>query len=272
VVPAVVERIVSLAPSLTETLFALGLEERIAGVTDYCDYPPAALGKPRVGGAVNPNLEQIVALRPDLVLATRALNRRETVEALERLGIAVYATDPRSVDDVLGSARRLGELAGAAEAAEALVAKLRMRLAALRWHLEGREPRRVLFIVWHDPLISIGHTTFLADALRRAGAESVVESEQEWPRLSLEEVMRRQPDYLVFASAHAETAGQTFEALRARPGWRRLDAVREGRVAVISDAVNRPAPRLLEAIEQLARQVHPAAFGEKPPEKKEPQP
>ncbi len=263
-VPQPVRRIVSLAPSLTETVYALGAQERLVGVTDYCDYPPEAQMKPKVGGTINPNLEQVVALRPDLVLATRALNRRETVEALEHLGIAAYATDPRSVQGVLVSTARLAEVIGAGERGEALAANLRARLAELKRLLSGRPARRVLFVVWSDPLVSIGRGTFLADALRWAGAESVVDSSQDWPRLALEEVVHLQPEYLVFASSHSEEVERDFEALRERPGWRNLEAVRQRRMAVISDAVNRPSPRLVDAIEQLARQLHPDAFETKP--------
>jgi iron complex transport system substrate-binding protein len=252
-----------MAPSLTETIYALGLEDRLAGVTDYCDYPPAAQSKPRVGGALTPSLEQIVALQPDLVLATKSLNRRETVDSLERLGVPVYATDPQSVEGMLESVARLAAIAGAEARGEALVADLRARLAALRERLAGRTPRRVLFVVWWEPLISVGRVTFLADALRSAGAESVLETEQDWPRVNLEEVVRLQPDYLVFAAAHRETVERTLELLRERPGWRRLEAVTAGRVAVVSDAINRPAPRLVDAIEELARQLHPHAFAEK---------
>lgn len=263
-VPQAVRRIISLAPSLTETVYALGAQERLVGVTDYCDYPPEAQAKPKVGGTINPNLEQVVALKPDLVLATRALNRHETVEALDRLGIAAYASDPRSVEGVLASTARLAEVIGASERGEALVADLRTRLAELKHRLGSRPARRVLFVVWWEPLISIGRETFLADALRWAGAESVVDARQDWPRLALEEVVRLQPEYLVFASSHSETVERDFEALRDRPGWRNLEAVRQRHLAVISDAVNRPSPRLVEAIEQLARQLHPDAFESKP--------
>lgn len=258
-----VRRIVSLAPSLTETVYALGAQERLVGVTDFCDYPPEAAAKTKVGGAVNPSIEQIAALKPDVVLATRALNRRETVEALERLGIAVYATDPHSVESMLDSTRRLAELLGTADRAAALVPELRARLDALRQRLAAKPARRVLFVVWHEPLISIGRETFLADALRRAGAESVIETAQDWPKLNLEEIVRLQPEYLVFASSHSEAVRRTADELRARPGWRRLDAVQQNRFAVISDAVNRPSPRLVAAIEELARQLHPDAFTEK---------
>ena len=257
-------RIVSLAPAMTETLYALGVEDRIAGVTDFCDYPPEALKKPKIGGAVNPNLEQIVALEPDLVLAQAlTLNRRETVDALAGLGLAVFATSSNSVEGVLESTRHVGEITGAGERGEQLVAQLRERLAQLKQRLAGRTPRRVLFVVWHEPLISTGRNTFLADALRLAGAESVVESAQDWPRLSLEEVVRQQPEFLVFASAHAEGVEKTLADLQDRPGWRDLEALRQHRVAIVSDAINRPAPRLVEAIEQLARQLHPEALEEK---------
>ncbi len=263
-IPQAVGRIVSLAPSLTETIYALGAQDRLVGVTDYCDYPPEAQLKPKIGGPINPNLEQLVALKPDLVLVTKSLNRRETVEALDRLGIATYATDPHTVEGMLASTARLAELIGAREQGEALVAGLRARLAELKRLLATHPARRVLFVVWREPLISIGRDTFLADALRLAGAESVVDTSQDWPRLALEEVVRLQPDYLVFASSHADERERNFEALRERPGWRSLEAVRQRRLAVISDAVNRPSPQLVAAIEELARQLHPEAFDVKP--------
>jgi len=263
-IPQAVRRIVSLAPSLTETIYALGAQDRLVGVTDYCDYPPEAQLKPKIGGPINPNLEQLVALKPDLVLVTKSLNRRETVEALERLGIATYATDPRTVEGMLASTARLAELIGAREQGKALVAGLRARLAELKRLLATHPARRVLFVVWHEPLISIGRDTFLAAALRLAGAESVADTTQDWPRLALEEVVRLQPDYLVFASSHADESERNFEALRSRPGWRSLEAVRQRRLVVISDAVNRPSPRLVAAIEELARQLHPEAFDAKP--------
>jgi len=263
-VPVSPQRIISLAPAMTETLFALGVEDRIGGVTDFCDYPPAARKKPRIGGAINPNFEQIVALQPDLVLAQAlTLNRRETVDALERLGLTVYATSASTVEGVLESTRLVGEVTGAGQRGEQLVTQLRERLGRLKQRLEGRPPRRVLFVVWHEPLISVGTETFLGDALRLAGAVPVVETEQDWPRLSLEEVVRQQPEYLVFASAHEQGVEHLLAGLKQRPGWRDLEAMKHHRVAIVSDAINRPAPRLVEAIEQLARQLHPEAFEEK---------
>ena len=266
-VPQPVRRIVSLSPSLTETIYALGLQDRLVGDTDYCDFPPDAQKKPKVGGALNPSLEQIVALRPDLVLVTK-LNRLETVHALEDLGIPSYATDPHTVQEIVTSTERLAVVLGAPEAGASVAADLELHLSELQQHLSGSVPRSVLFIVWPDPLISVGKRTFIADALRLAGATSIVDSSQDWPQMSLEEVVHLQPDFLVFAESHSDVAQNDFDVLSARPGWRGLDAVRNRRFAVISDAVNRPAPRIVSAIEDLARQLHPEAFAPRPDDKK----
>jgi iron complex transport system substrate-binding protein len=268
-IPQPVQRIVSLAPSLTETIYALGLQDRLVGDTDFCDYPPDAQKKTKVGGAINPSLEQIAALRPDLVLVTKSLNLIETVNALDNLGISSYGTDPHTVKDIVSSTERLAGVLGVPEAGASLGADLERHLADLQQRLSGVPPRRVLFIVWSDPLISAGKNTFIADALRLAGAISIVDSSQDWPHMSLEEVVRLQPDFLVFAASHSESGQNDFDVLAERPGWRGLDAVRNRHFAVISDAVNRPAPRIVSAIEDLARQLHPEAFSAHPGDEKE---
>ncbi len=233
-VPQPVNRIVSLAPSLTETVYALGLQDRLVGDTDYCDYPVDAQKKTKVGGGINPSLEQIAALHPDIVLVTKGFNRLETVHLL-----------------------------GVPEAGASVAVEMEHQLANLQQRLASSPAKRVLFVVWHQPLISVGKDTFIADALRRAGAISIVNSEQNWPQVNLEEVARLQPDFLVFADSHSESVPSTVEALATLPGWGILDAVNNRRYAVISDAVNRPAPRIVAAIEDLARQLHPDAFMEK---------
>lgn len=268
-VPQPVLRIVSLAPSLTETVYALGVQDRLVGDTDYCDYPPDAQKKTKVGGAINPSLEQVVALRPDLVLVTKGLNVIETVNALDNLGVSSYATDPHTVQEIISSTERLAGVLGIPEAGAALGADLERHLAELQQRLNGLPPRRVLFIVWSDPLISVGKGTFIADAMRLAGATSIVDSAQDWPHMSLEEVVRLQPEFLVFAASHSDSGQNDFDVLAERPGWRGLDAVRNRHFAVISDAVNRTAPRIVSAIEDLARQLHPEAFAAHPEDEKE---
>jgi len=268
-IPQPVRRIVSLAPSLTETIYALRLQDRLVGDTDYCDYPPDAQKKTKVGGAVNPSLEMIASLHPDLVLVTKSLNLPETVQSLAELGIPSYATDPHTIADIIASTKKLAEVLGAPEAGTSVAADMQEHLAGLQSRLGDLPPKRVLFVVWTQPLISIGRNTFLADALLHAGAVSIVDSAQNWPQVNLEEVARLQPDYLIFAESHSEAAPRVVETLATLPGWKILNAVSNRRYAIVSDAVNRPAPRIVSAIEDLARQLHPQAFEEKPGDAKE---
>jgi len=258
--PRAARRIVSLAPSVTETLFALGLGDRVVGDTNYCDYPAEAKNRPHVGGPVNPSIEQIAALHPDLVIVSRSINRPATVHSLEQLAIPVYATDPRTVDQVIASTKRLSELLGVGEQSGSLVTDLQRRLADLDRRLSGTPQKSVLMIVWLDPLISVGADTFLADALRRAGGRSVTDALQDWPNVNLEEIVRVQPEYLIFSSDEPEQVRHQIEELRDRPGWRGLDAVRQGRWIIAGEALSHPSPRLVDAIEQLARALHPARF------------
>ena len=259
-IPAVVRRIVTLSPDLTETVYALGLGDRLMGDTNECDTPPAARKKPHVGEPQNPSLEAIVALQPDLVLASTSINRRETVDALARLGIPVYTSNPRTVRGMFGSIEKMAELMGAEDRGRALVSGLQARLDALQQRLENRPLAHALFVVWEDPLITIGQNTFIADALRFAGAESVIMSDQNWPQVSLEEVVRLQPDTIIFTSNHAESGSDHLKELRARPVWKALQAVEMGHVVIASQEMLRPSPGMIGAIEQLARALHPEAF------------
>src|SRR6202040_1455241 len=263
-IPQNPHRIVSLAPGLTETIYALGLQDLLVGDTDYCDFPPEAQHKPKVGGAINPSIEAIADLHPDLVLVTKSLNRLDTVNSLANLGIPSYAIDPQSVASIISSTQRLAEIMGAPEAGEALAKDLERHLAGIQRRVAPFPRRSVLFIVWTQPLISVGKQTFIADALQYAGAASIVDSVENWPKVSLEEVARLQPEFLVFPDTHTETTPLNIEALSDLPGWRILNAVRNHRYAKTGDAIDRPAPRIVSAIEELARQFHPEAFPENP--------
>jgi iron complex transport system substrate-binding protein len=259
-IPADVKRVVTLAPDLTETIYMLGLEDKLAGDTDYCDTPTAAKLKPHVGGPQNPNLEAIVALHPDLVLATTSINRSETVDALAKVGVAVYTANPHTVRGMLASTKRIAELIGAGDRGAELVAQSQARLDAISMRLADVPLVHVLFVVWENPLITIGQNTFIADALRCAGAESVILAKQNWPQISFEEVVRLEPDYIVFSSSHTGFGAQELAALRTKAGWKDLRAVELGHIAVVSEEVDRPSPGLVDAIEQLARQLHPDVF------------
>jgi iron complex transport system substrate-binding protein len=260
-IPLHVNRIVSLAPNLTETIYALGLEEKLVGDTSDCDKPMDAKLKPHVGGELEPSLEAIVALRPDLVLAT-SVNTADTVGAISRLGIPVYATNPETVLQMLDSVQQIADIADAHEQGAKFVAQLRTRLDAVHTRLADQPLQHVLFVIWDEPLMTIGQHTFIADALRWAGAESVVLSDQDWPQISMEEVLRLQPDYILYA-AHEQKSPETLEDLRARPIWRDLDAVELGHVLDVSEEALRPSPGLVDVIEELARELHPDAFRSK---------
>ncbi len=261
-VPARVTRIVSLAPNDTDILYALGAAKKIAGITDFSEIPP---GKPHVesvGEPVEPSLERIAALQPNLVLVDGSINRWETVYSLERLDIPVYATDAHTVQGMIRSVRKIGSVIGEKAAGEALAARLEARLEALRARLEAHPPKSVFFVVWEDPLITTGRNTFLADALRWAGAKSVVSVSEDWPHISLEEVLAKQPQYLIFPASSAGTPAEIARSLERRAGWRDLKAVKDGHILVVSDAINRPSPPLIGAIEKLARALHPRAFSQ----------
>jgi iron complex transport system substrate-binding protein len=255
-IPDHAARIVSLAPSITETVFVLGDGERLVGVTDYCDYPPEATRKPRVGGISTPSLEAILALRPDLVVATSESNYAEHVERLTSLGLPVYVIRPVDFETVLESIERVGEVLGRAAAARARVAAMRRDADALARAVAGAPRPRVLYVVWPNPLIAPGRGTLISELIERAGGESVTRAEPlPYPRLSLETVVERRPDRII-VGRHGQATVE--ELLR---GWERLgsiSAAREGRVyGVDGDLVHRPGPRMVEALRALARVIHP---------------
>lgn len=256
-VPERPQRLISLAPSITETIYALGLGGRLVGNTDYCDYPPEAKQKPRVGSVLNPNLERIVALKPDLVIGSAEANRLETADRLERLGIPLYGVTAHTVDEALASIEDLGRALGDEAAARNVVVQLRARAADVEKRIAGRQPVKVLFVVWHRPLTTAGRHTFVSDVIRRAGGVSIADDLLgDWPRMSLEEAVRRKPDVILFS--HSESFTPNLDEFESLPGWRGLPAVRNGRMHFISDSIVRPSPRLIDALEDVARILHPA--------------
>ena len=260
-IPFSVQHIVTLAPDLTETVYALGLEDKLVGDTSFCDTPPAAKLKPHVGAPQTPNLEAIVAMHPDLVLATTSINRAETADALLRLGIPVYTSDPHTVRGMLESIARMADLMGANEQGTALVAQLQARLDAVHARIAELPLVHVLFVVWEDPLITIGQNTFIADALRWAGAESVIVANQNWPQVSMEEIVRLQPEYILFTANHSEAdKDHELDRLRTQPAWKALKAIQMGDILKVDDEITMPSPGLIGAIEQIAHALHREAF------------
>lgn len=264
-VPEHPERLISLAPSITETLYALGLGDQIVGDTDYCEYPPEARKKPHVGALLNPSLEKIVALRPDLVLGIAEANRRETADQLERLGIPLYGLTAHGVEDTLRSIEDLGRVLGRETEARELVERLRRRAEGVDNWVAGRPRPKVLFVVWYRPLITAGPHTFIADVIRRAGGASLSDDLQgEWPRLNLEDALHRDPDVILFPRSEAFSPG--LEEFQQLPGWKDFRAVKNHQMYFISDTIVRPSPRLIDALEEVARILHPPAAKASGPE------
>lgn len=257
--PARPRRIVSLVPSVTEDLYAIGAQEALVGVTDFCDYPPQARGKTRVGDMLAPNLETVVGLKPDLVVATRSGNAKETFDQLRRLGIPVYLVDPVSVADVLRLIAGLGDLTGRRDGAAAVTAALERRLAAVRERVEGRPRPRVLYVLWPEPLIVPGRGSLVSELIALAGGLSVTADQGPgYPRMSLEAAVGRAPEVIILAR-HGGSAGPAV-----LPQWQRLEslpAIKGGRLyAVDGNLLHRYGPRVAEGLESIARLLHPEAF------------
>ena len=224
--PAPPARIVSLVPSATEILFGLGADERLVGVTDYCDYPAAARRKPSVGGMVSPSLETIVTLRPDLVIATDEGNREETFAQLRRLGIPIFLVRAHRLADVAVVITRLAELAGRPDAARAMIEPMERRIAAVRRAVAPFRRPRVLYAVWPDPLIVPGRDAIVTELIDAAGGESITARDAEsYPRFSLEAAIARDPEVIILAT-HGATTGAVSREKFAR--FASLAAVRAG--------------------------------------------
>ena len=254
--PAPPRRIISLVPSVTEILFAIGAQDVLVGVTDFCDYPPEARKKPRVGGMVAPSLEAIVALKPDLVVATSAGNGEEVFRQLGRLGIPVYVVNPMRLSDVFDLIVRLGALTGRDAEAARLSASLSARARAVAERVAALPRPRVLYVLWPDPLIVPARGALVSELLALAGAASVTaEGGDGYPRYGLEAAVAGSPEVIILAS-HSHGQGPM-----ARDKWDRfatLPAVQSGRVYTVSgDLLHRYGPRVVDGLEQLARLIHP---------------
>ena len=256
------KRIISLAPSITEMLFAIGLNEEIVGVTEFCDYPPPALEKPRVGYA-QPNLESIVALQPDLVLAPKSFMRVDLLKKLEQLKIPTFIFDPHTVEEIMSHIQLLGRLVGRLQEANEQSAELRKQIFTLSQQLEGLPRPSMLYVLNSEPLITVGPGSFIHRLIELAGGRNAAEQANvPYPRLTMEEVLRQNPDILVFPVGRFEGIPQAEQDRWKR--WDTLAAVKHKRLFQIkSDLLNRPGPRIVDGLNQLVKILHPEIFQEK---------
>jgi iron complex transport system substrate-binding protein len=244
-------RVVALAPSAAEILFALGAAPRVVGVPDFVDDLPEAAGKKRLGGFA-PDLERVVSLAPDLVVVSRDGTDRAAFEKLEALGLRVVVTNGTTLDGVLLDVERVGRALGEDARARALVDGLTRRIAAAEAVGRARPRARALVLIWPDPPVAAGAGTFVGDVVRRAGFENVVPpSAGDWPRVSFEALAAWNPD-LVIRPETAENA-EAFHRAFSDARWRLVPAVAEGHVVTLPGGLlERPGPRLVEALERLA--------------------
>lgn len=266
-IPAPPEKIVSLAPSCTEILFALGLGEKVVGVTTYCNYPPEAQRVDKVGTYSQPSLEKVASLAPDLVLGDDSKQKFAT--QFENLGIPFLVLVPRTIPQVLANIKLVGEATGKKAEAEEVCADFEARLAALSAKLAAipEEKRlRVYYEVYPEPLMSAGPGTFIHQIITLAGGKNIAaDAATDWPEFSAETVAHRNPQVIVFPKVHG-TAGvpetaTTIAKIRSRPGWEKIDAVKSGKIyGVDPDLFSRPTPRLITAAEELARLLYPELF------------
>jgi len=256
------EKIVSLAPAITEILFALGLDEKVAGVTEYCDYPPKAKDKPKVGGFSTPNTELVAAVKPDLVLASTL--QADYIRQMEGIGLTVVALEAKDLPGVLEKIKLVGRLTGKKGPAEELAGSLQRRIdgvAEKTKDLPGERRPLVLFEIWPDPLTTGGAQSFLHNLIVLAGGRNVAGGiEKDWVTLNPEAVLAANPDVIIYT--HHGQSRWTAQSIAARPGWENIRAVKEGRIGSIEDEnlVVRAGPRLVEGLEQTARLIHPELF------------
>lgn len=252
-------KIVSLSPSTTEVLYALGLGDRIVGVTEYDDYPPEVKSKPKIGGFSDVDAERVVALAPDLVFAS-SLHVAKVVPALEKLGLAVVVVDPKSIEDVSARFVTIGRLTGKDKEAQDLKAQIDKRIAATaaRARESGKAPR--VFWMLDEGLFTAGPGSFVDDLISKAGGTNVAaDAKTQWPQLSLEAVLKADPEVIVIPGPDGPALAAK---LKADPAWQSVAAVKAGRFVLISDVnlVSRPGPRIADGLDLLARELHPEQF------------
>ena len=257
------KRIVSLAPSITEILFALGLNEEIVGVTEFCDYPPQALEKPKVGYS-QPNLESIVALQPDLLLAPKSFIRVDLLQKIEQLKIPAFVLEPHTVEEIMAHIQTLGRMVGRSQEGNRQTAELRKEVSTLTVKLDGLPKPTMLYVLNSEPLITVGPGSFIHHLIELAGGRNAAgEASTSYPRLTMEEVLRQNPDFLVFPVGRFEGIPQAEQERWKR--WKTLKAVRDDHLfQVQSDLLNRPGPRIIEGLKQLVNILHPEVLHEKP--------
>lgn len=255
-IEGVPERIISLSPSNTEMLFALGLGDNVVGVTDWCNYPPEALDKEKVGAYDTPDIETVLALSPDLILASHGL-AMETIDTMEGLELTVFGIMSTDLDDLMDDIRTVGNITGRQAEADALTSDMAARIQAVADETEQLEHRpKTFYVIWHDPLFTVGTDTFIHELIEMAGGENIFADLTGYPIVSIEEVLARDPEVIITSVWCYDWALNATELVG-------VNATATGRIYTVDDdLVQRPAPRIVQGLEWFAHFIHPAIFDE----------
>lgn len=251
------QRIISLAPSNTEILFALGLGDEVVAVTMYCDYPPEALDKEKVGDYYGPDIEKIIALQPDLILATD-FHRFDLIPALEQQGFAVFAVAPQTLDDVLESIQKIGEITGREAEASQLVNGMRSKIEEIEEQTKELEQKpSVLYMTWHDPMWTVGRNTWIDELINMAGGMNIFsENFEGGAMVQIEWVILHDPEIIITSEWSYDWALNATELAS-------TNASQTGRIYTFDDDLaQRPGPRLVQGLDWFAYLIHPGIFEE----------
>lgn len=252
------EKIVSLAPSNTEILFALGLGDKVVGVTSYCDYPEEALAVEKVGDFSGNNLEKIIELNPDIVIQYGSGNENES-SRLKEAGINVIGFEPESIDEIIDTINRIGQITGTADNAKTLTDKMIKDRDEIVSKVKNAKKVKVFYEIWHDPLMAAGPGSYMDHLMTLAGGENIAgDAKDEYPQFDLEQLVERNPEVYLTS---ADMPEKTVESMIARPGYENIEAMKTGRVYILdANIVSRPGPRIIEALELVAKAIHPEIF------------
>jgi len=253
-VPDHPHKLVCLAPSIVDDVYSLGAGNDVIAVSEYTTYPADAAKKPTIGAPLNPSLEKIIALHPDLVLGTGDMNHLPSIDQLERYGIPVFVVNPHGIAGIYKSIASLGHALNRDSDAAHLLRDLQSREQSVRARVLDKPAVRLFMPVWYDPIVTVGRHAFITELIEVAGGNSITSDiAQEWPQVSLEAIVARHPDALLLIKGSKVSLAE----LSGRPGWQGLSAVREGRVFFVDKRIDLPSPAAIYAMEELAKQLHP---------------
>ena len=253
-VPDHPHRIICLMPSVTDAVFALGAGDDVVAVSDYSKYPAAAASKPSVGSLLDPSLETIVSLHPDLAIGSSDFNRLKGVDQIQKFGIPVFMVKSGGIEGIYQSLLAIGDALNRPDAAEALVNKLRERVHAVQTRVAGKPKVRVFMLVWPEPVTTIGKHAFITEVIAAAGGESITDNDSDdWPVISFESLVTLAPEHLLLV----HDGRVFFNDLAKRPGWNILPAIKNRSVYYTDDRLYSPSPVAIDALEDLAKEFHP---------------